>query len=104
MNRFPQRYVPVLSLAALLLPGVARAAGGADSFDDARRFLVQFCTDCHGGDKPKADLNLGQFETRDQVLADRKVWGEVLVRVRDGEMPPKSSTRPTPNDTDRQAF
>src|SRR5688572_23932497 len=93
MNHFPARRVLALSLAAILLPGAGRAADGAYSFDDARRFLGQFCTDCHGPEKPKADLNLRRFETPDQVLADRKVWGEVLVRVREGEMPPKSAKR-----------
>ncbi len=91
----------VLALSAALVP---RAADEAYSFRDAQQFVGQFCAECHGPQKPQGGLNLKRFETQEQVLAERKVWDEVLTRVRSGEMPPKSTKRTPPPEEARLAF
>src|SRR4051794_28602441 len=83
MSRLSSWYLPALPLVTLLGAGPCRADDIAYSFGDARRFLGQFCVACHGPEKPKGKLNLKRFETPGQVHADRKVWDEVLSRVRD---------------------
>jgi hypothetical protein len=98
------RWLPALPLVTLLGAGVCRADDGTYPFADARRFLGQFCVACHGADKPKAKLNLKRFETPEQVLADRKVWDEVLTRVRAGEMPPPDGGKIIPPEEARRAF
>jgi hypothetical protein len=104
MSRLPPWYLPALPLVTLLGAGACRADDGPYSFRDAQRFLAQFCVTCHGPEKPKAKLNLKRFETPEQVLADRKVWGDVLGRVRGGEMPPPDAGKPVPPEEDRRAF
>ncbi len=94
----------VLSVGSLLLPVPGRAAEEDYAFHNVRQFFGQFCIDCHGPEKLKANLNLKRFETQEQVLADRKVWYEILSRVRRGEMPPKSSSRTSPSEDVRRAF
>lgn len=94
------------SLAALLLLlpyGVVRAADKPMPFAEARRFMEQYCNDCHGPTKPKGSLNLKRFASEQQALAERKLWEEVAARVSDADMPPKSrKDQPTPEA--RKAF
>ncbi len=96
MSRLTRRCLTALPLVTLLVGGACRADDGAYSFRDAQRFLAQFCVACHGPEKPKAKLNLKRFESAEQVLADRKVWDEVLSRVRGGEMPPPDAGKAVP--------
>src|SRR5262245_26381778 len=97
---------PVLAVALLTLasPAALRAAEPAYAFPDAHQFLARFCVECHGPEKPQAKLNLQRFENPQQLLAARKVWDEVLLRVRNGEMPPRSPKRTPPPEDARQAF
>ncbi len=104
MSRLTRRCLTALPLVTLLVGGACRADDGAYSFRDAQRFLAQFCVACHGPEKPKAKLNLKRFESAEQVLADRKVWDEVLSRVRGGEMPPPDAGKAVPPEEARQAF
>jgi hypothetical protein len=104
MSRLPPCCLPALPLVMLLGAGVCRADDSAYSCRDARRFLENFCVACHGQEKPKAKLNLKRLETPEQAHADRKVWDEVLSRVRTGEMPPPDAGKPIPPDEARRAF
>jgi hypothetical protein len=105
MSRLPSWRVPALSLVTtLLFAGVCRADDGAYSFREARQFLGQFCVECHGPEKPRAKLNLQRFETQEKVLADRKVWDEILSRVRGREMPPPDAEKTAPTEEARRAF
>jgi hypothetical protein len=61
-----------------------------------RAFVESHCVSCHGGESPKADLDLRAFEDEASVLAERASWEKVLRRVRAGEMPPKKRPRPAP--------
>lgn len=94
----------VVVLPALVVPGVSRAAEPTAGFTEARRFVQTFCVECHGTQKAQGKLNLQRFETQAQVVAERKLWDEVLVRVRNGEMPPQSKKAAPPPEDQRQAF
>src|SRR5687768_8992122 len=88
----------------LLLCASAAAAEPDFAFSDAQQFVRQFCLECHGPTKPQGGLNLQRFDSQDKLLAGRKVWDDVLQRVRDGEMPPPSKKRTPPPDAVRAAF
>ncbi len=104
MSRLPSWCLPALPLVTLLFAGVCRAEDPAYTFREAQRFLEQFCVECHGPVKPKAKLNLKRYDTPEQMLADRKVWDEILARVRNSEMPPREAEKFTPPDEARRAF
>ena len=57
-------------------------------------FLKTYCTSCHSGAKPAAQLDLGQYATVDSVVQDFSRWNRVLARLSAGEMPPRQATQP----------
>jgi hypothetical protein len=57
-------------------------------------FLKTYCTGCHSGGKPAAQLDLGQYATVDSVVQDFSRWNRVLARLSAGEMPPRQATQP----------
>ena len=57
-------------------------------------FLKMYCTGCHSGSKPAAQLDLGQYATVDSVVQDFSRWNRVLARLSAGEMPPRQATQP----------
>ncbi len=54
--------------------------------------LKAHCAICHGGDKPKAGLNLAEARTLADLRSDSDHWFKVLERIEDGSMPPKDET------------
>ncbi|HEX5499478.1 MAG TPA: DUF1587 domain-containing protein, partial [Thermomicrobiales bacterium] len=70
-------------------PALAEAFAG-----QVKPFLKKYCTHCHGGEKPKADLALDKYLDQAAAAKDRKVWEHVLENVRDGIMPPDPETKP----------
>jgi hypothetical protein len=103
MSRLPPGSLSALALLAPFSASACRADDGAYSFGDAQRFLGRFCVHCHGQEKPREKLNLKRFAAAEQVLAERKVWDEVLSRVRAGEMPPSDGEQVAPEEA-RPAF
>ena len=61
--------------------------------ETVRPFLTAYCTSCHGGEKPKADLSLSSFSTTAAVIADQSHWVLVLEKLKAKEMPPEESKR-----------
>jgi mono/diheme cytochrome c family protein len=60
-------------------------------------FLEKNCVSCHGGEKPKGDVDLRRFKSPESIAADFAQWEAVLEQLRSGEMPPKDAkVRPTP--------
>jgi Protein of unknown function (DUF1592)/Protein of unknown function (DUF1588)/Protein of unknown function (DUF1587)/Protein of unknown function (DUF1585)/Protein of unknown function (DUF1595) len=57
-------------------------------------FLKTYCTSCHGGAKPAAQLDLGQYATVDSVVQGFSRWNRVLARLNAREMPPRQATQP----------
>ena len=62
--------------------------------------LNQYCYSCHGAEKQKADLSLEKYGDVAAVKADRKLWEEVLRKLRHREMPPEG--KPQPSDAERE--
>ena len=44
-------------------------------------FLKTYCTSCHSGAKPAAQLDLTQYATVDSVVQDFSRWNRVLARL-----------------------
>jgi hypothetical protein len=81
--------------AALASPPTTRDQD-QDRFDThVQPLLESYCYDCHGDDKPKADLNLESFFTIEEVLADKKLWDHVSQNIAQHVMPPKDKRAPT---------
>ncbi|HUY88885.1 MAG TPA: DUF1592 domain-containing protein [Pirellulales bacterium] len=101
MRVFPLAFT-TFSLALLAWAPFAAAESGqrpdpalAEAFaGQVQPFLKKYCTQCHSGEKPKADLNLDQYADLAAAAKDRKVWENVLENVRDGIMPPDPETKP----------
>lgn len=57
-------------------------------------FLKTYCYDCHGSEKPSADLNLLKYDSPQLLATDFRVWEHVAKFVKSGEMPPEDADQP----------
>jgi mono/diheme cytochrome c family protein len=75
-------------------PSTARAAGPAGFDATVLPFMKTHCLRCHDAKQQKGEFRLDTLsrDFGDQAVAQR--WGEVLVRMNSGEMPPKKEPRP----------
>ncbi len=62
--------------------------------------LKTYCTDCHGGEKPKAKIDLSGARSLDQLTAQRDLWFRVLDQLEAGNMPPKDEDQPAKKERD----
>src|SRR5579859_7799874 len=98
--------------AAVLILGVS-VLGGCDStpapppdgesidrrFAQVQLFFGRYCLGCHGGKKPKGDLDLGQNFSVAAIAKNPKQWDLVRARLQDQEMPPDDAAkRPRPDE------
>ena len=60
----------------------------------ARPFIQQYCADCHGNEKQKADLNLEAFEGSPALYKKRELWESVRRMLAEREMPPEKKAQP----------
>src|SRR6187399_2077598 len=96
-----------LGLAALLLVLGARPqekpppATELRYEKDIQPLLTRYCIGCHGGAKPKADLNLEAFRDEASVLKSRRTWKKVHDQLHSDEMPPREKPQPTPAERER---
>lgn len=105
---------PPFPLAMLVLAamGMVREGAAADPekgkvpaapfAQQAAPFLAKYCNNCHGGEKPKGDLNLTSFADEASVLRARKVWKRVGEQIEGGDMPPED--KPQPSEGESAAF
>jgi hypothetical protein len=64
--------------------------------ETVRPFLSSFCVTCHGGDKPKAQLDLSSYKTMASAVHDHGHWEIILERLVSEDMPPeKAKEHPT---------
>jgi hypothetical protein len=77
--------------------------GNQATFSDTiAPFLAKYCTSCHGGAKPKGGLALDKFGDEGAIGKNRKVWQEMMERVRNLEMPPpERKVRPSAAEIER---
>ncbi len=75
----------------IFLPNAA-----ADDFGTrVKPFLNQYCTNCHGNEKQKADLNLANYGDSVALFKERDHWELVRDLVAEREMPPENKPQPT---------
>jgi mono/diheme cytochrome c family protein len=89
-----------LLLLLALAPAAATPAGlhGDDPVQRVAAAFQESCTSCHGGERPKAGLDLGGNPS--ELLArDPELWRELITRVEDGDMPPppRAGDAPAPS-------
>ncbi len=60
-----------------------------------RPFLATYCTGCHAGAKPQANLDLGQYSTVESVVRDYDHWTQVVEKLTAKAMPPKVAKQPS---------
>ena len=61
-------------------------------------FIKRYCLECHSGEKPKASLDLSRFDSMDKILSEALLWDDILIRLNQGDMPPKEADLPTLNE------
>src|SRR5690348_5248675 len=69
----------------------AKAPKTAPKFAYARDIapiLAKYCTNCHGGKRPKGALSLERFKSDDEARKEPKIWEAVAQNLRSGDMPP----------------
>jgi len=59
-----------------------------------RPFVSRYCSGCHSGDTPAAQLDLTAYSTMETVVRDHPHWALVLDKLSRAEMPPKSAPQP----------
>ena len=73
--------------------GVALVLVAGASADPMQRLIEASCLDCHDSDTETA-LDFNELTT--DIGEDFKTWQRVWERVRSGEMPPRKSSKPSP--------
>jgi uncharacterized protein DUF1592/uncharacterized protein DUF1588/uncharacterized protein DUF1587/uncharacterized protein DUF1585/uncharacterized protein DUF1595 len=70
-------------------------AASADGFDTiVKPFLAKNCFSCHGHEKHKRDLNFESISSVATLIDDRDRWDEVVLKLRQREMPPDDEPQP----------
>ncbi len=96
-----QRWVGwILWISAVASVGDFLSASAQDSkptsfANFARPFIQQYCADCHGDEKQKADLNLEAFEGHPALYKKRELWESVRDMLAEREMPPEKKAQPS---------
>lgn len=90
----------LLMCGSLVGPAIDAAppadAGVERAFTDTvQPFLTAYCTNCHGGEKPAAQLDLRQYSTAESVVQDFARWDRVLNKIAARQMPPPQSRQPS---------
>ncbi len=55
---------------------------------DVLPLLKKYCFDCHADGAKKGGVEFDRYKSHEDLLADRKLWDQTLVNVRNREMPP----------------
>lgn len=82
-------------IAVLAFPVSGFAQTSSDFERVVAPVLDEYCIHCHSTDRPKGDVDLERFTSRQQVLDDLSLWEHVREKVKSGEMPPKERAQPT---------
>lgn len=89
----------MLATALLALAQTAAAASPDAVFEQRIRPLLDArCFECHAGDDPEGELDLGRLEP--DFPAEKRAWSAVRKRLRAGEMPPKDKAPLAAEDRD----
>jgi hypothetical protein len=93
----------LITIAAATAAPAAHAAPGLQAQYDGtvRPFLDRYCVSCHGGEKPKAEFDLGR-STFEAVVADQPRAAQVRERLVAKDMPPEKA-KLQPSEGERRA-
>jgi len=90
---------PLLVLGCVAVPtnaAIPADAGVDRGFTEAvQPFLKTYCTGCHSGEKPAAQLDLQRYATTESVVQDFSRWNRVLAKLAAREMPPAQVKQPS---------
>ncbi|QDU94431.1 DUF1592 domain-containing protein [Lignipirellula cremea] len=93
------RYLLILFTLLLAVPTSARADDASLTFRQRVQPILQsHCTDCHGGAKPAAKLDLTATPSLEELQSQARHWFQVLERVEAGAMPPDDAEPLKPAD------
>jgi cytochrome c553 len=81
------------ALLALMAIASAEARARDPSFDAVVPLLRTYCASCHGGNKPKGELDLANLAP--DFATSAAAWKSVFERLHEGSMPPRDRPRPT---------
>ena len=70
------------------------AIGNSPYKDIIQPFAKQYCIECHGTKKAKADLNMEVFKSEKDVAKKFRTWGHIVEFIELGEMPPEKAKQP----------
>ncbi|MFT3878767.1 MAG: DUF1592 domain-containing protein [Gemmatales bacterium] len=94
-----------LAIGCLLWLGTATPAAIETTHVDEYQqtitpIFTKYCISCHGGKKPKGDLNLDDYKASETLIKKVDVMEAILKNVKTGEMPPEGKPRPTRTELD----
>jgi hypothetical protein len=69
--------------------------------ETVRPFLETYCVKCHGGDKTRADVDLGRFTSASMVSRTFAQWEIVLEQIKSCDMPPRKAAK-LPSEDERK--
>jgi len=79
-------------LAAFFL---GKAVGKAEFARDIQPLLEQYCQDCHGNKRAKAEVNIEELGQAPDFFRDGSAWEKVRHMLHQREMPPDNKPQPT---------
>jgi hypothetical protein len=95
------KLISTIIATLLCIPALAAAIEDVEESGFQKQvlpFLTRYCTDCHGGDRPKAKFDLTGFQNTASVISGHGHWEHVLDRLKAGDMPPEDSPQPSANE------
>jgi hypothetical protein len=103
---------PVTAAILVLAPFAAPAVAADPATDGLERrfrdtvqpFLKTYCSECHGPEKRKGDLDLTAYSTVAAVAADHRRWEVVLEQLQTEAMPPETAGRHPPAEVRREVI
>jgi hypothetical protein len=60
-----------------------------------KEFVSQYCTQCHGEEKQKADRRFDMLSLSIEDFREQEMWQEIVDQLNLGEMPPEHETQPS---------
>lgn len=82
-----------VAMIAVMAVASARVRARESSVDAVMPLLQSYCASCHGGDKPKGELDLARLAP--DFGTNEAAWKSVFAQVSNGSMPPKNRRQPT---------
>ena len=85
---------PWLLLPAFLVASGLSAQTDRYLFDQAQAFLKSYCQMCHQGKSPAGGFSLREIAAAASLQSEAERWGQLNLRVRNGDMPPRGAPAP----------